>query len=322
MLEKSSREIYIENPDLFECSWKSELDVPTWMTDYNEKLAAYADTDGRMMSVFHRGDTIYYPENSIEAIISAMKMGADAVEIDPCLTKDNIVVLMHDLSDLSSTTDWLVKNGKNGLPTSKKVCDWTFSELQKLHLVMKDGTLTDYIIPTFEEALHVCNGRTKLMLDKEEWDWNRDVYPLIEKYAAWDTCIPPRTYSFSYKNSIAEAIKSTSGVSGMYAFEDIRISSCAEWKKSVLEMKSSGTNYIAYWPTLRVTKTLIEESLPGLSQVAGTIRIFGQNHSSVGGNEIASHWNYLWENGVNIVLTDEGLNLQKYIAENFEPTKY
>lgn len=313
MLEKSSREIYIENPDLFQSSWKSEFDVPTWMTDYNEKVAAYADTDGRMMSVFHRGDTLFYPENSIEAIISAMKMGADAVEIDLCLTKDNIVVLTHDLSNLSSTTDWLVKNGKDGLPTSKKVCDWTLAELQQLHLVMKDGTLTDYIIPTFEEALRVCNGRTKLMLDKEDWDWNRDVYPLIEKYAAWDTCIPPRTYSFSYKNSIA--------VSGMYAFEDIRISSCAEWKKSVSEMKSSGTNYIAYWPTLRVTKTLIEESSPGLSQVAGTIRIFGQNHSSVGGNETPSHWNYLWENGVNIVLTDEGLNLQKYIAENFEPTK-
>ena len=58
MIEKSSREMNIENPDLFQCSWSSEFDVPAWMTDYNEKLAAYAEADGRMMSAFHRGETI------------------------------------------------------------------------------------------------------------------------------------------------------------------------------------------------------------------------------------------------------------------------
>ena len=29
---KKARQAYIENPDLFECSWSSEFDVPDWMT--------------------------------------------------------------------------------------------------------------------------------------------------------------------------------------------------------------------------------------------------------------------------------------------------
>ena len=40
-------------------------------------------------------------------------MGADAVEVDLCLTKDKVVVLMHDATDLSRSTDWFAKNGTN-----------------------------------------------------------------------------------------------------------------------------------------------------------------------------------------------------------------
>ena len=319
----NARKAYIENPDLFECSWSSEFDVPDWMTDYNEKLAAYADTDGRMMSVFHKGDFKHYPENSIEAVISAIKMGADAVEVDLCLTKDKVVVLMHDATDLSRSTDWFAKNGTNGLPKSQKVGDWTLAELQQLNLVMEDGSETDYIIPTFEEVLSVCKGRTKLVLDKtDDWAWKQDVHPLIEKYEAWDTCILPRTYSFSNKNNIAKVLKAAGGGSGIYAFEDIGTASSNGWEEVVSKVKDSGNDYILYWAASSVTKQTIEKTSQDLSKIAGTIRIFAQNHKSMGGNETDKYWSYLWENGVNIVLSDEGMSLQKYIAANFEPTAY
>lgn len=321
--KKKERQAYIENPDLFQCSWESEFDVPDWMTDYNEKVAAYADTDGRMLSVFHKGDTMYYPENSIEAVISAIKMGADAVEVDLCLTKDKVVVLMHDVTDLSRSTDWITKNGQDGLPKSQNVNDWTLAELQKLNLVMEDGSLTDYIIPTFEEVLSVCKGRTKLVLDKtDDWAWKQDVHPLIEKYEAWDTCILPRTYSFSNKNNIAKVIKSSGGTTGVYAFEDIGTGNASTWESTVTKVKESGHDYILYWATSSVTKQTIEKTSPYLSKIAGTIRIFAQNHEAMGGNETDNYWTYLWENGVNVVLTDKGLNLQKFIAGKFEPTAY
>lgn len=98
------RDEYIADPDKFLCSWVMEFDVPDWLRDFEEKKAAFADPDGRMISCFHRGDGEYYPENSIEGIISAIQMGADNLELDLRLTKDGVVVLMHDAT-LNRTTD-------------------------------------------------------------------------------------------------------------------------------------------------------------------------------------------------------------------------
>ncbi|MBR4956766.1 MAG: quinolinate synthase NadA, partial [Lentisphaeria bacterium] len=49
----------------------------------------------RMMSAFHRCEYTYYPENTLEAVISAMKLGADFIEIDVRVTKDGVPILMH-----------------------------------------------------------------------------------------------------------------------------------------------------------------------------------------------------------------------------------
>ena len=102
------------------------------------------------MSAFHRGDAVYYPENSIEGIISAIQMGADTVELDLCLTKDNVVVLLHS-TNLMGATNFTELIGTEGLPSSSEVSEWTYDQLLKLRL-KKDGQVTDYIIPTFEEA--------------------------------------------------------------------------------------------------------------------------------------------------------------------------
>lgn len=44
----------------------------------------------------HRGDWRNFPENSLEAIDNAIKMGVDIVEIDLQRTKDGVLILMHD----------------------------------------------------------------------------------------------------------------------------------------------------------------------------------------------------------------------------------
>ena len=44
----------------------------------------------------HRGDWRNYPENSLEAIDNAIKMGVDIVELDVQRTKDGQLILMHD----------------------------------------------------------------------------------------------------------------------------------------------------------------------------------------------------------------------------------
>ncbi|MBO8435922.1 MAG: glycerophosphodiester phosphodiesterase [Spirochaetes bacterium] len=46
--------------------------------------------------VAHRGDSKYYPENTLPAFISAAELGVDVIETDVHLTKDGKIVIWHD----------------------------------------------------------------------------------------------------------------------------------------------------------------------------------------------------------------------------------
>lgn len=105
----------------------------------------------------HRGTSEKgFPENSIEAMQEVLKHNWAFFEIDPRVTKDSVVILMHDAT-LERTT--------NG---SGKVADYTWEELQKLNLKDKDGNLTPYKIPTLEAAILWAKGKTVLNLDQKD----------------------------------------------------------------------------------------------------------------------------------------------------------
>ena len=112
--------------------------------------------DNYVMVVAHRGDWQNYPENSLEAIQNAIKLGADIVEIDIRVSLDNHLVLMHDKM-LDRTT--------NG---SGKVSHHTLNELKKLNLKDKDGNITSAKIPTLEEALVTMKGKILFLIDKSK----------------------------------------------------------------------------------------------------------------------------------------------------------
>lgn len=67
----------------------------------------------KVMVVSHRGDWRHAPENSLWSIKCAADAGADVVEIDVSLTKDSILVLMHDKTIDRTTT------GKGGSLSSR-----------------------------------------------------------------------------------------------------------------------------------------------------------------------------------------------------------
>ena len=106
----------------------------------------------------HRGDWRNYPENSRDAILSCIKLGADIVELDARMTKDGHFVLLHD-DRLDRTS-----NGKG------KVKDHTLAEIKKLKLKANQGgknaAVTDYEILTLEEALALTRGKILVNIDK------------------------------------------------------------------------------------------------------------------------------------------------------------
>lgn len=105
----------------------------------------------------HRGGARKgFPENCIATFEDTLKHIPAVLEIDPRITKDGIVVLMHDAT-LDRTT-----NGTG------KVKDYTYEELQRLRLKDGEGNLTDFRIPTLKEAITWAKGKTILFLDKKD----------------------------------------------------------------------------------------------------------------------------------------------------------
>lgn len=317
-----TREEYISNPDLFLCNWTAEFNVPEWMLDFEEKWNAYRDPNGRMMAMHHRGDWWHYPENSIEGIISSVKMGADAIEVDLRLTKDNVVVLMHD-ETLLKTTDWSEKNGKNGLPESKYICDWTYEELCQLRLKDSYGVLvTDYKIPTFMEVLQVCNERTILYLDKAGvWDWNTHVYPLVKEIGAWRTCLAS-SYGVSGQGTVIyETIKVESGKEVMIIDCGFKTGRDIDWRERLDSYQDAGYQPIVFWMdydgagSVRAAEISIKRGAEKLEQIKGDARIVVNQHLLWGGKEDPEIWDFLYENGIGMVTVDNGLAFRQYIAE-------
>ena len=106
----------------------------------------------------HRGDWRNYPENSRDAILSCIALGADIVELDVQMTKDGRFVLLHDNSLDRTTTG------------QGKASEHTLAEIKKLRLKSnqggKDAKATDYDILTLEEALALAKGKILINIDK------------------------------------------------------------------------------------------------------------------------------------------------------------
>ncbi len=118
--------------------------------------------------VAHRGDWRYAPENSIAAIEHSIKVGVDVVELDLQLTKDSVLIVMHD-SKLERTTTG-----------TGSVHEWTMDSLRTLKLKNGCGIKTKHHIPTLEEALLAAKGKVLVNLDKADRYFDL-LYPVLVK---------------------------------------------------------------------------------------------------------------------------------------------
>lgn len=105
----------------------------------------------------HRGTHVAgYPENSIEGFEYVLKNTPAFFEVDPRLTKDSVIVLLHDATLDRTTTG------------TGKLADYTWEEVKKLKLKDGNGNVTPYRIPTLQEAMDWAKGKTVLNLDKKD----------------------------------------------------------------------------------------------------------------------------------------------------------
>src|SRR5690606_13560277 len=105
------------------------------------RFLTYEDNSYPLISAHRGGPSEGYPENAIATFAQVAKSMPAIIECDISMTKDSVLVLMHD-ETLNRTT-----NG-NG-----KLAKFTWEELQVLRLKDTNGKVTKYNIPTLEQTL-------------------------------------------------------------------------------------------------------------------------------------------------------------------------
>ena len=127
-----------------------------------------------MVVVSHRGDWRNYPENSLPAIESVIRMGVDMMELDVKKTKDGVLVLMHD-GTLDRTT---TGHGK--------VSDYTYEEILRFNLKRGHGIdIPGLKVPTLRQALEVCKDRITVNVD-QGYEYYDEVLAIAEELGVTD----------------------------------------------------------------------------------------------------------------------------------------
>jgi len=133
------------------------------------KLAnVFNGSNKEILVAAHRGDWRIAPENSIHALQSCIDQKFDMMELDVKMTKDSVLIVMHDQT-IDRTT-----NGKG------KVSDFTFDEIGKFRLKNGLGRVTNNSIPTFKELMLLAKGKILINVDKGN-DHLKEVFKVLKE---------------------------------------------------------------------------------------------------------------------------------------------
>lgn len=116
----------------------------------------YTGNDVPLISGHRGGTTRGYPENCIATFENTLRYTPAFFEIDPRLTKDSVIVLLHD-DTLDRTTTGTGKLSK-----------YTWEEVKGLKLKDPEGNITQYGLPTLEDVIEWSRGKTVINLDHKD----------------------------------------------------------------------------------------------------------------------------------------------------------
>jgi len=135
----------------------------------------------RVMIAGHRGDPAYYPENTMVSFRSAVDKGADMIETDVHMTRDGVLVLMHDhtvdrttdgtglVSELTAAEIAALRVSGEPVPTLREFLEYVASTDVLINIEMKDyfdGSNAAFV----DEAL----GK---------------IYAMVEEFGLLDRCV-------------------------------------------------------------------------------------------------------------------------------------
>jgi glycerophosphoryl diester phosphodiesterase len=173
-------------------------------------MAAPTDAQSRKkLNVAHRGASAYAPEHTLAAYRLALEQGADFVEQDLAVTKDGILICLHDptlerttnveelFPDRSSMVTWEGKTARSWLAN-----DLTLAEIRRLDAgSWFDRKFAGERIPTFDEAVALIKGKAGMfpelktpdVYDGRNVDFEALVAAALDKHKLRGSTADPRT---------------------------------------------------------------------------------------------------------------------------------
>ncbi len=137
-------------------------------------FSQWFDNPVPLVSAHRGGPYAGYPENALETFQYIANHTPTVIECDVSMTKDSVLVLMHDKTVDRTTT------GKGN------ITDLLYEAVKKLRLVDNDGAATSFSIPTLDETLAWGKGKVLFTLDVKRGVPFSKVMAAVEKYAATD----------------------------------------------------------------------------------------------------------------------------------------
>lgn len=249
----------------------------------------------KIIAVSYRGDTENYPENSLEAILSAEEIGADMVSVSVTKTKDNTLILAENEN---------IRNFCNA--EADTISDTEWAQLENCRLYDNSGKLTDCKIVTLPEVLEKSDNIILILdISAEDKDF---VYGVVEAYDASD-----RVFLRFKENSndIVEWVKSKEtkpNVIGIYSGNIIwnAISHIENLSDVCSIVQYQSKNYFNVMYGSWVGDRFSAEGKARALAPAYDKELCGQREDN------ASGWNELIENGFSIIETNNIASLAEY----------
>ena len=169
----------------------------------------WAQPAARKLNVAHRGASAYAPEHTLAAYRLALEQGADYVEQDLAVTKDGVLICLHDptlerttnveqlFPDRATRVTWEGKTERAWLAN-----DFTLAEIKTLDAgSWFDPQFAGERIPTFDEAVALVKGKAGLfpelktpeVYEGRSVDFERLVADALDKHSLRGPSADPRT---------------------------------------------------------------------------------------------------------------------------------
>ena len=205
------RSTYLNDPTKFNTCFDLAFQLPAEQLTLEWRVKQLNDPTAGTLLMAHRSFHTYYPEESLEALIAAWRLGCVATEYDLHITKDGIPVAIHDDKLNRVTNVDAMQKQDPTLPTSDNVADWTYEQLLQLRMLDDYGDVTPFQISTLEEGLKACDGRILFFYEFKTGNASTYLWPTAERLGIYD-CIFSSTSSISSSSSIRNKYASKGAV--------------------------------------------------------------------------------------------------------------